>query len=154
MSRDSTLEDFSRLKQEAGTAPHKPLLTLFALSQWIRHRTVDFPFRELEQPVDELLRDPAYGAAPTATARDPFWFLCSDGVWVVEWKPDFPLPGGRPTLEQLRAGDARGRFADSVAADLDAMPGLAVELFGRILCLYVDPAHHRRLVDKLGMWTS
>jgi putative restriction endonuclease len=151
MSRDSTLNDFSRLKQEAGAAPHKPLLALFALSHWIRNRTVEFPFREIEHPLGELIRDPAFGAAPTATARDPFWFLCSDGVWVVEWKREFPLPEGRPTLDDLRAGDARGRFATHIAADLDAMPGLAVELFGRILCLYIDPAHHRKRLDELGV---
>jgi hypothetical protein len=153
MSRESIVRSFCNLKQEAGVAPHKPLLALYALSQWLHIGTTVFRFIDLERPVGNLIRDAVFGAAPSATARDPFWFLQSDGVWVVESAAGPWRGTGRPTLEELRNDDARGRFADHVISELERSPGLSVELIGRLLCVYFEPEHHRPLLGRLGLWT-
>jgi putative restriction endonuclease len=153
MSRESTLAAFSNLNQEAGTAPHKPLLLLYVLTEWLRRGTAIFRFAEIERPVGDLIRDPVFGAASSATARDPFWFLRTDKVWVVDSAAGAWQGSGRPTIEELREKDARGRFSEDIAADLQGRPGLAVELIGQILCLYFDSAQHRHLLERLGCWS-
>jgi hypothetical protein len=150
MSRESTLEAFSNLNREAGLAPHKPLFILYVLTQWLRHGTDVFRFVDIEGPVGELVRDRQFGASSSATARDPFWFLTSDRVWIVESAIGAPLGPSRPTVGELRERDARGRFANDVATDLRESPGLAVESIGRVLCSYFDPDQHRRLLERLG----
>jgi hypothetical protein len=152
MSRETTLAAFSNLNQEAGVALHKPLLALYALSQNLRHGTTTFRFAEIEEPLGALIRDARFGAAPSATARDPFWWMRNDLVWVVEDSHGAALEGDRPTIGELRQLDARGRFADGVEADLQACPGLAVELVGRLLCVYFNPADHQHLLERLGLW--
>jgi putative restriction endonuclease len=135
MSRETTLAAFSNLHQgrsRGAEAPHKPLLVLFALSQWLRHGTTIFRFTDVEEPVGALVRDPQFGGAETATPRDPFWFLRNDSVWVVESGSgaEISYTGDRPTPGELRDQEARGRFSAAVATNLFASPGLAIELVG------------------------
>jgi putative restriction endonuclease len=157
MSRETTLAAFSNLHQgrsRGAEAPHKPLLVLYALSQWLRHGTTVFRFEDIEEPLGALVRDPQFGGVETATPRDPFWFLRNDGVWVVESGDgaDITYMGDRPAPRELRAQDARGRFSPAVVADLFASPGLAIELVGRLLCEYFDPANHQVVLERISLW--
>jgi len=149
MTRESVLAAFSNLNREAGSAPHKPLLALYAVSQWLHSGKAVFRFVELEEPVTDLIR--TFGGAGSSTARDPFWFLRSDGIWMVESAAGAWAGSDRPTLEELHSRDARGRFTPEVLADLEASPGLAVELIGRLLGTYFDSADHRTLLGRLGL---
>jgi putative restriction endonuclease len=114
MSRDSTLAAFSKLTRRTGgpersreKAPHKPLLVLYALSQWLRHGTTMFRFADIEEPVGTLDRDARFGGADSASARDPFCFLTNDGVWVVESGNGAEIEDvrNRPTPRELRDWD-------------------------------------------------
>jgi putative restriction endonuclease len=157
MSRETTLAAFSNLHQgqsRGAEAPHKPLLVLHALSEWLRNGTSVFRFVDVEEPLGALVRNPQFGGAETATHRDPFWFLRNDHVWIVDsgTGEEIAYMGDRPTLQELRDQDARGRFSESVATDLLSNPGLAIELVGRLLCEYFDPADHRAVMEAVHLW--
>jgi hypothetical protein len=152
MSRESTLEAFSNLKREAGMAPHKPLLALFVLDQWLHVGSTSSRFMEIEQPLGDMIRHPVFGAALSATARDPFWFLQTDGIWVVESATGPWRGSARPNLEELRHEDARGRFTTEVVADLQESPGLVIELIGRLLCIYFERTQQGYILERLGWW--
>jgi putative restriction endonuclease len=129
MSRDATLAAFGNLHQgrsRGQDAPHKPLLVLYALSQWLRYGMSVFHYDDVEEQLLALVRNPQFGGADSATARDPFWFLRNDNVWVVESGAgeEIVFSGDRPTPRELRDQDARGRFAPAIAADLSESPGL------------------------------
>ena len=70
-------------------APHKPLLLLYAIAQYLRGHDRLIPFREVDGPLRQLLID--FGPARTAYHPElPFWHLQSDGVWELNGlcKPD------------------------------------------------------------------
>lgn len=84
---------------------HKPLLLLLALGRVQRGAKRLVPFRELEEPLVNLLR--AYG--PPSFAKRihpeyPFWGLKSDGLWEVPGGSKLPFrKGGHcPTLEATK----------------------------------------------------
>jgi putative restriction endonuclease len=157
MSRENTLAVFAslhRARWQWEEAPHKPLLVLFALSQWLRSGIMRFGFADIEDPVRELIREFGFDGTSSADPRLPFWHLTTDRVWVVETSGGSAInySGRRPSATELREQDAQGRFADSIAADLYGSPGLVVELIGQLLCECFEPALHRPLLQRLGLW--
>jgi putative restriction endonuclease len=157
MSRETTLAAFAtlhRARWQGEEAPHKPLLVLFALGQWVQAGITRFPFADIEDPIRELIREFGFVGTPSADPRLPFWHLTTDRVWVVETSSESVInySGRRPSAAELREQGAQGRFADPVAADLYSSPGLVVELIGQMLCECFEPAVHQHLLQRLGLW--
>jgi putative restriction endonuclease len=162
MSRETTLAAFSDLhpaKWKGEEARHKPLLVLFALSQWLQGRVTRFAFADVRAPLRDLIREFGFDGTPSADPRLPFWHLATrhpntEPVWVVEAPGGVPIQydGQRPSASDLEQQNAEGRFTDAVAADLYSTPGLVVELVGQLLCECFEPATHRALLQRLGLW--
>lgn len=157
MSRETTLGAFAtlhRARWQGEEAPHKPLLVLFALSQWLQSGVAIFTFADIEDPMRELIREFGFDGTSSADPRLPFWHLTSDQVWVVETSGGSAISysGRRPSATELREQVAQGRFADPIAADLYGRPGLVVELVGQLLCECFEPAVHQPLLQRLGLW--
>lgn len=157
MSRESTLaafDDLNRAKWRGEEAPHKPLLALLAVSRLMRLGETRLSFREVENELDGLIRQFGFRESTSVDARLPFWHLTNDGVWRVELsdRSELVFSGQRPTRNELWDQDARGRLSDPILADLQAAPGLAWELFGRLLNDFFDPACHERLIQQVGLW--
>src|SRR5438270_13393870 len=79
-------------------APHKPLLVLLALGEWVRGN-YSVRFSDLVKPLTELLRDFGPSRA-TDHPEYPFWRLQKDGVWEVT---------GSSAIQVGRSGDASKR---------------------------------------------
>jgi putative restriction endonuclease len=157
MSHETTLAAFAtlhRARWRGEEAPHKPLLVLFALSQWLQSGTTRFAFAEIEDPLRNLIREFGFDGTLSADPRLPFWHLTTDGVWVVEAFSGGAInfSGRRPSATELREQHAQGRFTDPVAADLHGSPGLVVELIGQLLCECFESETHRSLLERLGLW--
>lgn len=157
MSRESTLSTFASLKLgrwQGKHATHKPLLVLFALSEFLKFGTTRFAFNEIEEPIRDLIADFGFHDTDSVEPKLPFWHLTSDHVWVVE-APDgtsIDYSGRRPTVVELRAQDARGRFSDPIASDLHNSLGLVIELIGLLLSEHFEPAAHLPILQRLGLW--
>lgn len=157
MSRETTLAAFSplhRAQWKGEEAPHKPLLVLMALSQWLQSGATRFRYADVQDPLRELIREFGLTGSTSVDPRLPFWHLTNDHVWKVETPNGSPVhfTGRRPLVSELIDQDARGRFDDQVAADLYGSPGLVFELIGQLLCECFDPQQHTVLLQRLGLW--
>lgn len=157
MSRETMLASFAalhRARWQGEAAPHKPLLVLFVLSQWIQSGSTVFMFADIEDPVRELIRTFGFDGTSSADPRLPFWHLMSDQVWLVESSRESAISyaGRRPSATELREQGAQGRFAAPIAAELYGNPGLMFELVGQMLCECFEPAVHKPLLQRLRLW--
>jgi putative restriction endonuclease len=157
MSRETTLAAFAtlhRARWQGEEAPHKPLMVLFALTQWLQWGTRRFAFTDIEDPIRGLIREFGFQGTSSADPRLPFWHLTNDKVWVVSSSDDTEIiySGRRPGAVELREQNAQGYFADNISEDLYGSPGLVVELIGQLLCECFEPPVHRPLLQRLGLF--
>ena len=127
----AALERMQPWRRGGETAPHKPLLLLWAIRrlQLGRPRLVDF--NDAEAELRELIARFTPGRS-RVHPEYPFWRLQADGLWEVEEAHEFPSRASNtdPPLSVLRERHARGGFPedlylalrrDSEAADAFAL---------------------------------
>lgn len=132
-------------------APHKPLLVLYALGRFASGEEA-VPFREVEEPLRDLLRD--FG--PTRAQYHPeypFWRLQNDGVWVLDRPDDLVRRrcNSDPTLTSLRDENPAGRFPEEVAALLRQSPGLIADLAQDLLDGHFPSTLHESILSAVGL---
>jgi putative restriction endonuclease len=155
MADDPILQRFDRLNvwsRGDQRAPHKPLLVLYALARWSRGERGDLPFREVEKPLTELLRE--FGPSRKSDHPEyPFWRLQNDGVWVVSdsstMKPR--QSNGDPPKGELLAHEARGGFSPEVQAALRTNPGLVAEIATHLLEGHFPESLHPDILSAVGL---
>ncbi|MBK9778428.1 MAG: hypothetical protein IPP62_19065, partial [bacterium] len=85
MNRSEFLDRITNVTQwsrKGERAPHKPLLLLLVLARCARGEGREVAYREIDQPLFDLLRE--FGPSRKSTHPEyPFWHLQSDGIWVV-----------------------------------------------------------------------
>jgi len=137
VDREAILGRFDRLNvwsRGGQRAPHKPLLTLYALGRWARGDRGDVPFADVDRDLTALLKE--FGPARQSYHPEyPFWRLKNDGVWQVraqgELKPR--QSNTDPPKSVLLTQEARGGFSDDVKAALQADPALFTQLAASLL---------------------
>ncbi|MFL1463335.1 hypothetical protein ACI6QG_14110 [Roseococcus sp. DSY-14] len=130
-------------KGDRGRAPHKPLLLLLLLGDFVRRGRTSIPFREARDRLDPLLpRHGATGMAPSAA--DPFIYLASEGLWAIA--------GGEGwTPAKLDLLNPQGGFTPEVTALLHGHPGLAAEAVATLLRQHFPVAQHDALRTDLAL---
>ena len=109
-------------------------------------------FVNYEQKLEELLRE--FGPSRSSYHPEyPFWRLQRDGIWVVA--ADAPM-GNRisnsdPTVRQLRAKNAVGRFPDTLLAAMSEDPGLPTEIAAKVLGDHFPSSIHQDILDAVGL---
>jgi putative restriction endonuclease len=97
------------------TAPHKPILILYALTQCRQGSSRMIAYVAVQEALVPLLRAVQRGRA-VVEPRYPFWRLQTDGLWEVE--ADAPLRRRRGNTDPLRSElitkNARGGFPPDV----------------------------------------
>lgn len=147
----AAVERMQPWRRGAETAPHKPLLLLWAIRrlQMGRPRLVDFNDAEAE------LRDLIARFTPGRTRvhpEYPFWRLQADGLWEVEDAQSFPSRASNtdPPLTALRERHARGGLpADLHAAllqDASAAEAFALAVVRR----FFDTSDHAEVLVAVG----
>ena len=86
LSRDEILRAFDRINvwsRGSERAPHKPLLVLYALAQLALGEPRAIAFRDVATKLRDLLKE--FGPSRKSYHPEhPFWWLQTDGLWVVE----------------------------------------------------------------------
>ncbi len=132
-------------------AVHKPLLLLLALGRVQRGAKRLVAFREIEEPLRDLLR--TYGP-PRFTNHHPeypFWWLQTDGLW--------EIPGGdalvkrqgssSPTLTELRK--VSGGFPRDIYSMLRRRDDIVRELGRILLDAHFSKSVHAALLSAVGL---
>jgi putative restriction endonuclease len=155
MDQEAILGRFDRLNvwsRGGQRAPHKPLLTLYALGRWARGERDDVAFVEVDRDLTALLKE--FGPPRQSYHPEyPFWRLQNDGVWAV--LATGPLKSRQsntdPPKGELLAHEARGGFSDDVKATLTADPGLAGEIAARLLEGHFPESLHPDILAAVGL---
>ena len=131
-------------------APHKPLLLLLAFGRLVRGKERLAYFKELQQPLKNLLRQfgplqQAHGQGPVY----PFWRLQNDnGLWEIPNSKTVQHVKGRvPAVRELIDKEIKGGFSEPVWNLLhDSMEqvdlGLVQEAARQLLCKYFPELLH------------
>lgn len=133
------------------TAPHKPLLLLYAISKVRLGHPRLMRFVEIETPLRALLD--TYGPRRSRSHPEyPFWRLQHDGLWEVIDAGSFPSRASNsdPPISALRRGNARGGLPTELhhalrGSDDEALL-LATHVWDRFLSS--DPGSCNRLTDR------
>lgn len=138
-------------KRGDARAPHKPLLVLLALGRLSRGQ-MELPYAECDKELTALLRE--FGP-PSRTLHPefPFWYLQTDGLWVIERDgPLAPKQGGHsPSKSTLMAAQARGRFPEEVRQELVANPALMAAVAQRVLDAHFPETLHGDILSAVGL---
>ncbi len=79
------IQKFNNLKiwkRGAESAPHKPLLILYAIEKLLRDGSRLVPYSEIDEDLGKLLQEFGYRQTTQGTEY-PFWRLQNDSVWKV-----------------------------------------------------------------------
>lgn len=136
-------------------APHKPLLVLWAVGQYLEGKERIVSYREAEPKLRALLR--RFGP-PRTTLRpeDPFWHLQKDGIWEIPNAGDLPISGtqprGRgPTHKTLFDRDAHGGFIPEVFDQIKHNRALVAELVYKLLDAHFPQSLHDMILLDTGI---
>jgi putative restriction endonuclease len=139
-------------KRGGQAAPHKPLLLLLILAQAQRRGPNEFPFAEINDPMQGLLRE--FGPSRKSYHPEyPFQYLQSDGVWTLDGteglqprKEKNQLPKG----ELLRA-NVSGRVPEHLWKQLVDGPKLIARTAEELLDEFWPSALHEAILDAVGL---
>lgn len=132
-------------------APHKPLLLLLALSEWMQGRRL-LQFIDYAEPLGKLIRE--FGPPRRAVHPEyPFWRLQRDGVWTVTTtsSPRMRRSNTDPTRASLIACRAVGSFSDAVEAELTAHPEKVLAAVEVLLRNHFPTSVHEDIRAELGL---
>jgi putative restriction endonuclease len=154
MAADAILGQFDQLSvwsRGDQRAPHKPLLVLYALGRWARGDRDDIPFVDVDRALTGLLKE--FGPPRKAHHPEyPFWWLRSDGVWVVHARELGTYESGTgPSKGELLAHNARACFSQSVKTALEADPGLVARIAARLLERHFPETIHPDILSAVGL---
>ncbi len=142
----STLNTFRRGQRRA---PHKPLLLLLAIGALTRGRK-HLTFHKVEAQLTPLLN--AY-APPVLGAHQPelpYWYLISDGVWVVEGASGMPRQaGGFPRMAALRS--SIGHLSEDLSELISTNPDTTALIVEAILDEHFPPSVHEDIIAAVGL---
>lgn len=148
----ATLEKFRTLnvyRRGERRAPHKPLLMLAAISALLQGKR-ELPFGEVERTLLPLLDAYAPPVARNHEPKNPYWYLQSDGLWVVPGADTFELTaGGFPSMKALRA--SAGYLPGGVAEALLADESFRVSAIRSLLEPYFPYSLHDDILEAVGL---
>lgn len=155
MIREEVIDAFSGLAMWARRgvrAPHKPLLVLYAIGQLLQGKD-GIGFRDAEPHLKNLLR--TFGPPRrTQHPEDPFWRLCTDGVWEVQGLRPRTTAAGGARIVDLRRNDNIGRFSEEIQAAFREDLRLALDVALLLLKAHFPSSMHDEILSAVGLDAS
>lgn len=152
MDKESTIRKFESLRLgQSGkvTAPHKPLLILYAIGELLKGRPRLLPYREIDEHLGYLLSEFS-SASSGEKAYVPFWRLQNDGIWEVTDADKIGLTDRNdPYLGDLIKLDVSGGFTEEVFTQFRTDSNFAFEIAQKML----DRHFSAQLHSKILYWT-
>ena len=154
MRRAEFLRKIEQLKlgrSQGKRAPHKPLLLLLALGRVANEKERLVDYREVEQPLKNLLR--SFGR-PTTTLHpeQPFGRLCNDGLWDIPGSETLSRTDSDDFLVgELRSRKARGGFPEDVFDLLVSRPEVVLDAVQALLQRHFPLSLHGEIREMVGV---
>ena len=157
MDRNSIVQSFQAIKvwkRKGVSAPHKPLLVLYALGKLLRGESRLIPFSEVDEVLGGLLKE--FGSKDSRQETIlPFWRLQNDGIW--------EIPAARKVRENSRGDAVRsdlfqynvtGGIRKSIARRIRKDSVLMSEIISNMLESHFPPQDHGRILEAVGIETT
>lgn len=154
-ANDKWLELVKRLhtwKRGNERAVHKPLLILMLLARAPKHEENKLSYSEIRTPLSELLVE--FGPPrKTQHPENPFWYLRSDGIWIVENEAEIrrKKDGRSVSSGALLEANAQGRVREELWNELLVKPDLILTLANRLLEEYWPETLHSSIRNAVGL---
>lgn len=137
--------------RDGRSAPHKPLLLLWALARVQRGEPRLASFVRQVEPEVSLLIAHFGGGKWQGRPSVPFWRLRSDGLWEVPGSEEFgETSKGDVHVSDLRRADACGGFTPSIQRVLRRDHRLVHEVARRLLDRYFPVTMHGAILSAVG----
>ena len=154
MHPDDLQDRFRRLtvwKANDLRAPHKPLLTLWAIGRCLRGEDRMVSYRDTREALTALLK--RFGPPrKTAHPEHPFWRLRTDGVWEVPGCDRISVTkSGDAHVGSLLREDAHGGFPEEIDSMLRTDVRLAVRIACSLLDAHFPPTLHDAVMQAVGI---
>ena len=151
MIRAEVLDKFRNInvwKSGDKRAPHKPLLILLALAEYLRGNKT-LLFSRYEEKLNNLLFE--YGSILKPRSYYPFVRLASDDLWTFNHPALIHnYRGADPGSKYLRDQQISGEFAGLIQAAFDRDTSLIIEITFEILDAHFPPSLHDDILNAIG----
>ena len=157
MDREEIAQSFQAIKvwkRKGVSAPHKPLLILYALGKLLRGESRLIPFSEVDEVLGGLLKKFGPENSSQRTVL-PFWRLQNDGIW--------EIPAAHKVRENSRGDAVRsdlfqynvtGGITKSIARRIRKDSVLMSEIISNVLESHFPPHDHERILEAVGIETT
>jgi len=147
-----TVRSLNTWKRGNTRAVHKPLFTLLLLARAQGGKDSSVSYAEIRDVLTKLLIEfgpPRRSHHP----ENPFWYLQTDGIWVVENADMIPRKkdGRSISSSALINSDARGHVPDNLWNELQQNPSLIGILSETILTEYWPDSLHQSIKAAIGL---
>lgn len=152
---DALLQKFRNLnvwRRGDERAPHKPLLTLYALAQLQSGAGRLIPFDQLEKPLENLLVE--FGPPRKSVHPEfPFYHLQNDGVWEIDERVPLTRRKGSSNFlrSELRQFKIAGGFPESIFDGLKRRPEAVRQIARELLDAHFPGSLHREIAAAVGL---
>ncbi len=153
MDREEIVQRFQKIKvwkRKGVSAPHKPLLLLYALGKLLRRENRFIPFSEVDEKLGNLLSEFAPKKSRQGT-EFPFWRLQNDGVWEIRAEGRIrENSNGDAVKSDLYKFNASGGIRKSFARQLRKDSSLVGEIAQNMLEAHFHTRDHERVLRAVG----
>jgi len=152
MNPEDLIKKFNKIntwKSGGLSAPHKPLLLLWAIGRCLNNKNRMASYSEVESALKLLLNK--FWPRKTPHPEDPFWRLQNNHIWTVY--PSGPIEttsSGSPKVSSLREQDAHGGFPEHIHSALKSRP-LALEVAYSLLHDNFPETYHDDILKAVGI---
>lgn len=151
MNRAEVLEKFRNIniwKSGDKRAPHKPLLILLSLSEYLRGNK-SLLYSEYEEKLNALLFE--YGSILKPRSYYPFVRLASDQLWTFNNPSSIASYSGiDPSSKYLKDNEISGHFSADIQNQFDKDSSLIIEIIFEILDAHFPSSLHDDILDAIG----
>ena len=149
MDRETVIRRFENLrvwKKGDKTAPHKPLLVLYAIGSLLKGKSRLHKYSDIDKILENLLSEFSSTGPPQGTDH-PFCRLQTDEIWKVIGADEIDVKDQEyPSKADLIAYNVRGGFTEEVFNLLKTETDLAFEIVQKILDIHFSPELHAKIL--------
>ncbi len=154
MDREEIVQCFQEIKvwkRKGVSAPHKPLLILYALGKLLRRESRLIPFTEVDEKLGSLLSEFASRKSRQGT-EFPFWRLQNDGVWEIRAEGEIrESSNGDAVKSDLYKYKASGGISKSLSRQLRKDSSLVGAIAQKMLETHFQIRDHERVLRAVGI---
>jgi putative restriction endonuclease len=148
MSPEELKDRLSKLsiwKKNGQRAPHKPLLILYALGQFLNGKT-KLPYEEVRTKLKNLLME--FGPSRKSYhPEEPFVRLSRDGIWELDAQVDRINPNDKMLLQE----GVNGGLSPDVILLLNKNKALVMEIASLVLEEHFPDTVHEDILEEVGL---